>query len=198
MLPTCVKKPMKSSKPSLFALALATSLAVAAGPAFAKTSPKPQGKTTIELATASDVVTVSDYEFNTFVLPEPARRIVFPAGTPVTGEPVKLAEGRQVLLQFAKGSDRPIQMVVELESGRVETVRVQPKPVAGVVVPLSGARLGRDGSPRAAAQDTQLEHSPRGADVELLKTLTTTGMPPAGFDPVTLPGPLALRVWHTN
>lgn len=191
MLPTCAKKLMQSKPLAVALLALAgvafTGSATAAGPK----APAAQKKTTIELPEPG-VVTVSDYEFNTFVFNEPAKRVIFPAGTPVNGEPITLAGGTQVLLQFAKGADRPMQMVVELESGRVEKLRVIPKAVAGITYPVNGARLnkgaGRGGDVVPGAPGAT-DNSSRGADIELLKHLVTNGQPPDGFEPVALPNP---------
>jgi hypothetical protein len=193
MSQTCAKKrTMRASK------ALATAVfAAAAG--IALTSPAyaahkevaPAKNTTIELPEPG-VVTVSDYEFNTFVFKEPAKRFIFPAGSPVSGEPITLAEGTQVLLQFQKGARDPIQMIVELKSGQVVKLRVQPKAIPGVTFPVNGARL-RDGAAAKPAgplvSDGQQGATPRGADVDLLKKVTTTGQPPDGFDPVALPRP---------
>lgn len=192
MSPTCVKKPMLIRKPLLVAVLVAAAGLAIAGPAQSKTTPQ-SNKTTIELP-APGTVTVSDYEFNTFVFSEPAERVIFPAGSPVTGEPITLAGGTQVLLQFAKGADRPIQMVVELQSGKVETLRVVPKAVPGIIHPVNGAKLNARPARASTADlndEDRIAASPRGADVELLKTLTTTGTAPDGFDPVTLPAPTA-------
>ncbi|MNR71645.1 TraK protein [compost metagenome] len=190
MSPTCANKPMMlASKPLLTALLLAASL-VALTPAQAASAKAPAAPTkgkTIELPEPG-VVSVSDYEFNTFVFSEPAKRFIFPAGSPVNGDPITLAGGTQVLLQFMKGADRPVQMVVELQSGRVEKLRVVPKAIPGVTYPVNGARIKATGS-AAPAADVQPDASPRAADIELLKHLTTSGQPPEDFQAVTLPLP---------
>lgn len=183
MLPTCVNKPMLASKPLLTAMLVAASLVVGA-PANAAGKGK-----TIELPEPG-VVSVSDYEFNTFVFNEPAKRFIFPAGSPVNGDPITLAGGTQVLLQFMKGADRPVQMVVELQSGKVEKLRVTPKPIPGITYPVNGARIRSTGPQSGPLQgEGQQDASPRAADIELLKHLTTVGQPPEDFGPVTLPLP---------
>lgn len=194
MLLTCVKNPKQAIKPIAIAALVALGMSCS-GVALAKSPSSDKGKTVIELnAAATGVISVSDYEFNTFVLSEPAVRVLFPAGSPVAGNPITLANGTQVLIQFARGSDRPIQMVFELESGKVETLRLQPKAIAGITHAVGGAKLSaRSGliprSSGGASGYSPQESSPRGADVELLKTLTTSGMPPSDFSPVALPAP---------
>ncbi|KWT98326.1 MULTISPECIES: type-F conjugative transfer system secretin TraK [unclassified Variovorax] len=175
------------------ALALVAGLALSATAfaAPAKKQVEPVKGATIELPEPG-VVTVSDYEFNTFVFSEPAKRFIFPAGSPVSGDPITLSGGTQVLLQFTRGADRPVQMVVELQSGKVEKLRVVPKAVPGITYPVNGARLKPPSAARTQGplvSDGQKGSSPRGADIELLKTLTTGGEPPSGFEPVSLPRP---------
>jgi hypothetical protein len=139
-------------------------------------------------------VLVSDYEFNTFVFSEPAKRVLFPSGSPVSGEPITLAGGTQILLQFSRGNDRPVQMVVELASGKVEKLRVLPKAIPGVTYPVNGARV-RTSSPNpvkvnAAVQgDASAGNAPSSADIDLLKKVISSGEAPDGFDPVSLPLP---------
>ncbi len=147
-------------------------------------------KTAIE-APVSGAVTVSDYEFNTFVFNDAIKRIFFPAGSPVVGKPVYLAENTQVMLQFTKGHTKPIQMVAELEGGEVVTMRVAPRAVAGVTHAVNGAKV-KSAAKRAAAATTAegaQAAAPRGEDIELLKQMIARNEPPSGFDPIKLPRP---------
>lgn len=188
MLLTCVKNPM-INKPRTLAFALAAAIAVMPAAYAAKKETSAVKTQTIELPEPG-VITVSDYEFNTFAFSEPAKRVILPAGSPVTGEPITLAAGTQVLLQFAKGTDRPVQMVVELQSGKTERLRVLPKPIPGIVHQVNGAKLKPSVAAKtnsAIVSESQKSVTPRGADIELLKALTTAGEPPAEFDPVSLP-----------
>lgn len=170
-------------------LVLCSLLAVAAG--FAAQDVHAQSKRqkgSIE-APVPGAVTVSDYEFNTFVFPDAIKRIFFPAGSPVVGKPVYLAENTQVMLQFAKGNDKPVQMVAELENGQVVTLRVVTRAVPGVTHAVNGARVRTAAAPRQPASEQAQAAAPRGEDIELLKQLTSKGEPPSGFDPVSLPRP---------
>lgn len=133
------------------------------------------------------VVTVSDYELNTFAFPAPVKRVYFPANSPVLGTPIYLADNTQVMLQFDKGVDKPVQMVVELEGGKVVQLRVLPRPVPGISHKTAGA-----GAAQARAASGSTETRAQGAahaeDVELLKFLVSEGNPPAEFEAVALPG----------
>ncbi len=140
------------------------------------------------------VVTVSDYEFNTFVFPDAIKRVLFPAGSPVVGKPVYLAENTQLMLQFAKSAEKnskPVQMVVELEGGAVVSVRVLPRAVPGVTHSVNGARPRSSvaAAKRAMTAEGQQSVTPRGEDIELLKKVVTSGEAPDGFEPVRLPRP---------
>jgi hypothetical protein len=139
-------------------------------------------------------VTVSDSEFNTFVFADPIRRVFFPAGSPVVGKPIYLADNTQVLLQFAPGHRTPVQMVVELDTGQVVSLRLSIRAVPGVTHAVNGARVRHAAHTRrgtaAAATPTTAQAQPAGAaDIELLRVLSTTGAPPDGFEPVPLPRP---------
>lgn len=135
------------------------------------------------------VIDVSDYEFNTFVFSAPVKQILFPTGSPVNGNPIYLAENTQVMLEFQK-SQKPIQLVAELENDTVLTLRVFPKKIPGISHAVNGARP-KSATPSkkqvAAATENKTNASPRGEDIELLKQLMTTHQPPAGFEPVKLP-----------
>lgn len=178
--------PQKTSK----ALALAA-LALAVSVAHAQKGPSKEAtKQATELvAPAGGAMTVSDKELNTFVFPDTVKRILFPAGSPVVGEPIYLANGSQVMLQFAR-TDESIQMVAELQDGTVHTLRVAPRPVQGMTHNVAGAKVRKavparmegSGSPAAKQADT------RAADIELLKKVVI-GEIPEDFTAVELPKP---------
>lgn len=174
---------MANSKFMLAALAV---LAVVSGPALAQSkATKPTGQ--VLEAPPAGVLTVSDFELNTFAFPASVKRVYFPANSPVLGTPIYLADNTQVMLQFAKGADKPIQMVVELETGKVVQLRVLPRAVPGVSHKTAGAAA----APKSTAGeqlDSPSAGTPHAADVELLKHLVSEGVPPADFEAVALPG----------
>lgn len=189
---TCAKKPgqtMKASK--LQAISLACAVLVGAVATLSPAHAQTRNRGTALEAPVSGAVTVSDTEFNTFLFGAPIKRILFPAGSPVVGKPVYMADNHQVLLQFGKGQKSPVQMVVELESGEVVTMRVQPKSVPGVTHAVNGARpKGRTSQASANPRPSNGEPaSARAEDIELLKRLVSAGQPPDGFDPIALPAP---------
>jgi hypothetical protein len=189
MLPASLRKmPQKTSKAlALAALALSVSVSYAQ-----KSAPKDAAKSKAPaelVAPAGGAMTVSDKELNTFVFPDTVKRILFPAGSPVVGEPIYLAHGTQVMLQFAK-SDDSIQMIAELQDGTVHTLRVLPRPVQGMAHSISGAKARKpvpsrmEGSGAAAPSVGDV----RAADIDLLKKVVM-GEIPEDFSSVELPKP---------
>lgn len=185
MFPTFAKRADMTARPLTIvvgAALLACSMAAGAAPAKSKKAP-------VELeAPVPGAVTVSDFEFNTFVFPDAVKRILFPAGSPVVGKPIYLAENTQVMLQFAKGQDKPVQLVAELEGGQTVTMRVVPKPVPGVTHSVNGAAM-RGAPVRKPTGSAAAAAAPRGDDIELLKAVVTNNEPPPGFDAISLPAP---------
>ena len=180
---------MLPNKYATLLLCFATGALFSAGPVQAA-SKKVEKSTEIE-APVPGAVTVSDYEFNTFVFPAAIKRVFFPTGAPVTGKPIYLADNTQVMLQFAKGGDKPVQMVAELVNDSVVTLRVVPRSIPGVVHAVNGARVKPvTGAPKVAASEAKASVSPHGADIELLKVLMTQHEPPANFEQVKLPNPV--------
>jgi hypothetical protein len=133
-------------------------------------------------------VVVSDRDFNRFVFSAPVVQLIFAAGAPVLGEPVYMAGNTQVLIQLQRGTDKSVQMVAELEGGKVQTLTLVPRPIAGVVHSEAGIRerAGAPAQPLMAksAGDT----APRGEDIELLKRVVQ-GDIPGGFESISLPRP---------
>lgn len=132
-------------------------------------------------------IVVSDNSLNRFVFPAPVSQIVFPTGAPVKGEPTYLSNNTQVLVEFNRGVDKVVQMVVELETGEVLTLDLRPKQVAGVVHQV---RSGAKGAPAATngLGPEPLAQPPYASDVELLKQIVSGQIPP-GFEQTTLPAP---------
>lgn len=187
MSPTCVKKPMpnKAFIVTVFAL---VSFGITAH-ALAKTPTKSAKQAAQIAAPVAGAVTVSDYEFNTFVFPDTIKRIFFPAGSPVVGKPIYLQDNTQVMLQFAKGQDKPVQMVAELEGGAVVSIRVVPRAVPGVTHAVNGARVRGASAKRSVGAESAPASGPHADDIDLLKKIAAAGEPPAGYDPVALPKP---------
>lgn len=192
MWQTCAKKPRATKMASKRqVLSVACAVLLSAGTALTDAHAQSRGKGTALEAPVSGAVTVSDTEFNTFVFGAPIKRILFPAGSPVVGKPVYMADNHQVLLQFGKGQKSPVQMVVELEPGEVVTMRVQPRSVPGVTHSVNGARVKARASQAGAAPrpNSGGPASARAEDIELLKHLVSSGQPPDGFTPISLPAP---------
>lgn len=176
MFPTYARKLTMLSNKTSIALLIAGALGLSA-PAHARQVSQPP----------ANAVTVSDYEFNTFVFPDTIKRLFFPAGSPVVGKPVYLADNTQVMLQFAK-STKAVQMVAELQNGTTITLRVQPKAVVGISHVVNGARVKGSGTVVSGpSKGAGQEAAPRGEDIELLKQLVVAGEPPSDFAPTALP-----------
>lgn len=150
---------------------------------------KDAGKEVKFQAPRAGELTVSDRDFNRFIFPTPVTQLVFPAGVSLLGKPVYLAGSTQVLIQFIRGVDKPVQMVVELEGGQVHTLTLNPRPVDGATHRVDGARERSASSTRAAKSDTAPSSAaPRGEDIEMLKRVVQ-GEIPQGFDSIKLPKP---------
>lgn len=194
MFPTCSKrnKPLRLNVMLALCLGLsAAGMASAAAPAKGKAAPGKQLE-----APVPGAVTVSDYEFNTFAFPMPIKRVFFPGGSAV-GKPIYLADNTQVMLQFTKGTDKPLQMVTELENGAVVTLRLVPKPVPGITHAANGAKVRSGVSGAAAGGDRMVTGTggakmpaPKAEDIELLKYIVSRGAAPEDFAPVKLPAPM--------
>lgn len=169
------------------AVVAAVSLAALGLSAHAQTSSRTPAKGASLEAPVPGAVTVSDSEFNTFVFPEAIKRVFFPAGSPVVGKPIYLADNTQVLLQFSKGHKTPVQMVVELDNGQVVSLRLSIRSVPGVTHAVNGARLRS--SPARSTESSAAAATPGSSDIDMLRVLTTTGSPPDGFEPIHLPRP---------
>jgi hypothetical protein len=188
MLLICAKKLMLNNSAAILALSLCCAYA---GPASAATKSKTKGapsSSTHMDAPVSGVISVSDFELNTFVFAEPVKRIFFPAGAGVKGQPIYLQGNTQVMLQFDKGQ-KPIQMVAELANGTTASLRVQPSAIPGVFHSVEGARVKGPGTRKIVANEPSTVTSPHAEDIELLKAIAATGQAPDGFESISLPTP---------
>lgn len=188
MSQTFARSPKLKSK-TILAL---VSLAVLATPVFANSVAKAKSKPAslpgfIHDAPVPGAVSVSNYEFNTFIFRAPVKRVFFPSGTPVVGNPVYVAENTQVLVQFEK-TDRPIQMLAELEDGSVASVRLMPRDIPGIVHAVDGAKpRKKNKEAEKPLPENASQASASNADIELLKSIVVSGDVPEDFDEKELP-----------
>lgn len=136
-------------------------------------------------------ITVSDRDLNDFIFSSPiSNGPILPAGVPLVGKPIYMANNTQVLLQFQKGYDKPIQVVVETEDGKVHKLYLKPRAISGVTYRVDGAK--DIGNKVAAAQKAEpVEGGQPGAraeDIELLKHVVRGDIPP-DFESINLPKP---------
>ena len=73
-----------------------------------------------------DVRLVSTRDYNLLMFPSPLRKAILPPDAPVAGKPLYLNGGRVLLLRFYPDGRRPVQLVAELQSGRVVTLSLVP------------------------------------------------------------------------
>lgn len=179
---TCVQK-ILSSFLAIGALSISVS-------AEAAKKPAPKQTESAFAAPVSGVVSVSDYELNTFVFNEAVKMVHFPGGVSAS-KPIYMANNTQVMLQFPK-SKQPIQMVVELASGSTSIVRVMPSPIPGVVHTASQAAIKPLTIKGKKGTSTVMQSSdPRSVDVDILKSVVVNGEPSSEFEPLPLPRPIA-------
>jgi len=138
-------------------------------------------------------IVVSDHDLNDFIFASPiSNGPILPAGVPLLGKPIYMANNTQVLMQFQKGFDKPIQVVVETEDGIVHKLYLKPRPVNGITYRVDGAQdLKAPQKPKLKAKSDVASEPMAGThneDVELLKR-AVNGDIPADFESVTLPNP---------
>lgn len=147
---------------------------------------------------------VSDSQLNRFVSPEPIEVVLFQEGAPLPEcpadakdmdpcKPVFLNGRRMMILQLRAGAKGPVQMLVHLASGRVETFNLMPAPGPGTVVRIDGAEDGASDARLAAGKSSKGVPSAAGGaaateqNVELLSRFAR-GDIPAGFEAVKVSG----------
>ena len=188
--------PMSNSRSKGTVLVIAAgALLLVGAPALAKKKPVPATAPETQEAPANPVpesyspplpneVVVSDHDFNHFIFPSAiANGPIFPAGSPLLGKPVYLSGNTQVLIQVAQGSEKPFNMIVELDNGSVYKFYLKPRPVNGITHRVDGA--SEKGKPRQVLDQAQ-STAPRGADIELLKH-AVMGAVPSNFEAIDLP-----------
>jgi len=133
-------------------------------------------------------VEVSDRDYNHFIFPKAIKQLVFPPNAPVA-KPVYLNDNLEALIEVQRGTDKPIQMIVETESGRVSKFYLKPRPINGITHRVDGAREVSIASRQApASAQPGGVGSPHAADIELLKR-AVQGDVPAEFEAIALPRP---------
>ena len=109
---------------------------------------------------------VSDSQLNQFVFPEPVAGLYFPEGSPLPEcgkdaavsdpcKPVFLNGRRIVLLQLRAGAHGPVQMLVHMQSGAMQTLELMPARGPGSVIRIKGAEDGSSDERLAAAAATK-------------------------------------------
>lgn len=131
-------------------------------------------------------IEVSDRDFNHFIFASQIKQLVFPPGAAVVGKPVYLAENTQALVEVQRGADKPIQMIVETESGPVTKLYLKPRPIDGITYTAPGARASAGQS--AAKAPSQASGAPHAEDIEILKR-AVQGDISSEFESIALPRP---------
>lgn len=147
---------------------------------------------------------VSDSQLNRFVFPEAVEGVFFQEGAPLPDcpdkaddmnpcHPVFLNGKHMMLLQLRAGAKGPVQMLVHLHSGRMETMNLMPAPGPGAVVRVDGAEDGPSdsrlaaerskGGAAGAGQASGMSGSEQNVDV---LSRFARGDIPAGFEPVAV------------
>lgn len=120
---------------------------------------------------------ISDTDYNRFVFPVPVAQVVSPAGANLLHPPLYMANNKHVLLRLASSTNRPVQVVAELEDGSVQEFFLKSAPIRGVVKEL-GLREHRVASARAAeAAAASSAVAPSAADMQLLERFVMGQIP---------------------
>lgn len=139
-------------------------------------------------------VEVSDRDYNHFIFPSAIKTLVFPPNSAIVGKPVYLNDNTQALIEVQRGADKPIQMIVETETGRVTKLYLKPRPINGITYRVDGAREAGAAAQHAAAKTAAGSGSgsgpgaPHAEDIELLKR-AVQGDIPSEFEAIALPRP---------
>lgn len=124
-------------------------------------------------AAEAHTVVISDREFNRIVFRSPFKKVIFPPGAPLKGDPLPLSDNHSVLFQVEPGARGVIQMVVQLKDGNVETLRLEPAPVPGVVYRVDGAPDVASAPAAAAPAAGEQLPAPRDYLVETFRNVLT-------------------------
>jgi hypothetical protein len=148
---------------------------------------KPEEKMTFPAPRPGEIE-VSDRDFNHFIFGSQIKQLVFPPGAAVVGKPVYLAENTQALVEVQRGADKPIQMIVETESGPVTKLYLKPRPIDGITYTAPGARAAATAAQAASKPSAPTSGAPHAEDIELLKR-AVQGDIPGEFEAIALPRP---------
>lgn len=132
-------------------------------------------------------VEVSDRDYNHFIFPSAITQLVFPPNAAIVGKPVYLNGNTQALIEVQRGADKPIQMIVETEAGRVTKLYLKPRPINGITYRVDGAREATRTGDKVAESATP-GSAPHSEDIELLKR-AVQGDVPSEFETIALPRP---------
>ncbi len=149
-----------------------------------ESAPKENEKRLNELPPGA--IEVSTQDLNRFIFAAPVvKGPIFPADAPVLGAPVYLDDNRQVLIQFAPGSEKPFQMVVELSGGQVKSYLLAPRPIPGITYRASDV-VPPQKIWKASTESTDAAQPAQRADITLLRSVVMGEVPDA-FYPTRLP-----------
>lgn len=124
---------------------------------------------------------VSDTDYNRFVFPVAVTQVISPAGANLLSPPLYMAGNKHVLLKLASATNRPVQVVAELEDNTVQEFYLKPAPIRGITREL-GVREYRSRQVRdAEATEASTAATPSAADMRLLEKFST-GQIPGDFE----------------
>lgn len=130
---------------------------------------------------------ISDTDYNRFVFPVAVAQVVSPAGANLLHPPLYMANNKHVLLRLASTTNRPVQVVAELEDGSVQEFFLKSAPIRGVVKEM-GLREHRVASARAAeAAAASAAVAPSAVDMQLLERFVMGQIPPEFEEAPDLP-----------
>jgi hypothetical protein len=111
-----------------------------------------------------------------------------PAGTKLGEEIVYLSGNRAMMFQFASGQSKVIQLVVELASGRVETLYLKPQAIPGAIHRVDGAGDANPSPKKGRARAAEfVSQSPHSESLSILKSFVR-GEIPESFEATEPPG----------
>lgn len=184
-------EPAKEAAPTVAAPARKAPAKKASKKSTSKSAEKaPEAEKVTFRAPLPGEVEVSDRDYNHFIFPSGIKQLVFPPNSAIVGKPVYLNDNTQALIEVQRGADKPIQMIVETETGRVTKLYLKPRPINGITYRVDGARetgaVAQSTAAKAATASGQ--GAPHAEDIELLKR-AVQGDIPAEFEAIALPRP---------
>lgn len=135
-----------------------------------------------------DEYEVSDTDYNRFVFPVAVTQIISPAGPNLLSAPLYMAGNKHVLLKLAGATNRPVQVVAELEDNSVQEFYLKPAPIRGVTREMGvrefRSRMAREADASEAASSAAAG-TPSAADMRLLEKFSM-GQIPSEFEEETI------------